>query len=61
MVELATDSPPAPPELIARAQAAVKDFPGCFWFRRQGASVETVNDVLVIILHLREYGGWKAW
>ena len=52
---------PAPPELVARAEAAVSEFRGCFWFRHPEARVRFRDDVRLVITHLREYGGWKAW
>jgi len=52
---------PAPPELVARAEAAVSEFRGCFWFWSPQARVRFLDDVRLVVLHLREYGGWKAW
>lgn len=52
---------PAPPELAARAMALVDEFPRCFWFWHPDASVRYLDDVRLVIHHLREYGGWKAW
>ena len=52
---------PAPPDLVARAKAAVSEFHECFWFRHPEARVRYLDDVRLIITHLREYGGWKAW
>jgi len=52
---------PAPPGLAMRAEQAVKDFHSCFWFRHTEARVRYVDDIELVIRHLREYGGWKAW
>jgi RIO-like serine/threonine protein kinase len=51
----------APPELIERAEACVRDFPGCFWFRHPEARVLFREDVRLVVEHLREYGNWRAW
>lgn len=53
---------PAPPELIARAEALVKDYGvECFWFRPPEAQVRFFGDVRLVVEHLREYGNWRAW
>lgn len=53
---------PAPPELVEKAEAAVREFSiACFWFRHPHAQVRLFGDVRLVIRHLREYGGWKAW
>lgn len=53
---------PAPPELIARAEALVKEYDvDCFWFRDPEAEVRFLGDVRLVIEHLREYGNWRAW
>lgn len=52
---------PAPPGLVMRAEQAVQDFHGCFWFRHPEASIRYLDDIEIVIRHLREYGGWKAW
>jgi hypothetical protein len=53
---------PAPPELIARAEALVKKFElKCFWFRHPEARVRYIDDVELVIRHLREYGNHEAW
>jgi len=51
----------APPELIERAEAAVREFSGCFWFRHPDARIRCLDDVRVVVQHLREYGDWRAW
>lgn len=52
---------PADPGLVARAEALVKQFPECFWFRHPNAWVRGKEGILLVIEHLREYGGHKAW
>lgn len=59
-----TEAPriPAPPELVKRAEALVKEYGGrCFWFRHPEARVRYMDDVELVIHHLREYGNHKAW
>jgi hypothetical protein len=52
---------PAAPELVERTEALVRDFPGCFWFRHPEAAIRYLDDVRLVVHHLREYGGWNAW
>jgi len=52
---------PAPPELVEKAEAAVRAFPGCFWFRHPEARARYRDDVALVIEHLRDYGDKKAW
>jgi hypothetical protein len=52
---------PAPPELIERATALVRRFPECFWFRHPDARIRHLEDVRVVVEHLREYGDRRAW
>ena len=52
---------PAPPELIERAEALVRTYPECFWFRHPDARIRHVEDVRLVVEHLREYGGWREW
>lgn len=52
---------PAPPDLIEKAEAAVSEFRQCFWFWHPEARVRYLGDVRLVVRHLREYGGWKAW
>jgi len=52
---------PAPAELVERATSLIRTFPECFWFRHPEARIRNVRDVRLIIEHLREYGGWRAW
>jgi len=53
---------PAPPALIARAEALVREYGArCFWFRHPDARIRFVGDVRIVIEHLREYGDRKAW
>lgn len=52
---------PASPELAGQAEALVRNFAECFWFRHPEAGVRYLDDVRLVVHHLREYGGWKAW
>lgn len=53
---------PAPPELVERAEALVKEYEGrCFWFWHPEARVRYMDDVAMVIRNLREYGNHKAW
>jgi hypothetical protein len=53
---------PAPPELVARAEALVKEYEiACFWFWHPEARVRYLDDVRLVVHHLREYGNHKAW
>ena len=61
-VEIDPDYVPAPPELVAKAEAAVREFGvQCFWFRHPEAKIRFMGEVRLVIQHLREYGGWRAW
>ncbi len=53
--------PPAPPELIARAEELVRKHPECFWFWRPDARVTRIEDVRLVVEHLREYGDSATW
>lgn len=52
---------PAPPELIERASALVRTYPECFWFRHPEARIRHIEDVRLVVDHLREYGDRRAW
>jgi len=52
---------PAPPEFAALAMALVDQYPRCFWFRHPEARISHLEDVRLVVHHLREYGGWKEW
>lgn len=52
---------PAPQELIERAVMLVRSHPECFWFRHPEARVRHLEDVRLIVEHLREYGDRRAW
>lgn len=47
--------------LIERAMTLVRSFPECFWFWHSDARVRHLEDVRLVIEHLREYGGHRAW
>jgi hypothetical protein len=56
------DRIPASPELIAKAEALVREYDvHCFWFRHPEARVRFLGDVRIVIHHLREYGNRRAW
>ncbi|MGH7336815.1 MAG: hypothetical protein ACREI7_04500 [Myxococcota bacterium] len=61
-LEPATYRPtPAPPELVARAIDLVREHPECFWFRHPEARIRYLEDVRLVVEHLREYGDRRAW
>jgi hypothetical protein len=59
--ELPSPHRPAPADLIGRASALVREFPECFWFWHPEARVRQLEDVRLVVEHLREYGGGRAW
>jgi hypothetical protein len=53
---------PAPPELVAKAEALVREYGvHCFWFWHPEAKVHFMGDVRLVVEHLRMYGNWRAW
>ena len=52
---------PAPPALIERAAELVRTYPECFWFWHPEARIRHLEDVRLVIEHLREYGDHRAW
>ena len=52
---------PAPLELCARAAALVRGHSECFWFWHREARVCHLEDVRLVVEHLREYGDRRAW
>jgi hypothetical protein len=53
---------PAPPELIAKAEALVREYEiQCFWFWHPEAKVRFMGDLRIVVENLREYGNWHAW
>ena len=52
---------PAPPELVEQASDLVRTFSECFWFRHPAARIRYLDDVRLVVEHLREYGDWRAW
>jgi hypothetical protein len=52
---------PAPPELIEQASSLVRQHPECFWFWHPEARVRHLEDVRLVVEHLREYGDRRAW
>ena len=61
----ATETAPAPAplskEAAETARALIRQFPECFWFRHPDAPLGTVDEARLVVLHLREYGGHRAW
>lgn len=52
---------PAPPDLIAHAAELVRTYPECFWFWHPEARIRHLEDVRLVVKHLREYGDRRAW
>ena len=52
---------PLSKETVERARALIRQFPECFWFRHPEAPLETVDEARLVVQHLREYGGHRAW
>ena len=52
---------PAPPELIRRAAELIREYHECFWFRHPEARIRHLEDVRLVVEHLREYGDRRAW
>ena len=52
---------PAPPALIESASALVRMYPECFWFWHPDARVRHLEDVRLVVEHLREYGDRRTW
>lgn len=64
MADVLTDPEriPAPPELVAKAKELVHEYSAtCFWFRHPEADVRYLDDVRLVVHHLREYGNRRAW
>ena len=52
----------APPELVAQAEAALREFEvQCFWFWHPVPVIRTVRDIQIVIKELRRNGGRQAW
>ena len=52
----------APPELIAKAEALVRQYAAqCFWFWHPDAVVNSVEDIRTVIRELRRNGNRQAW
>jgi hypothetical protein len=50
---------PAP--LSAQANALVKDHPECCWFWRPDARIQYLEEVRLVVEHLRRFGDRRAW
>lgn len=57
----APDATPAPPAAVSLAEAFVRQHPECFWFWRTDARIGSLDDVRLVVRHLRDYGGHDAW
>jgi hypothetical protein len=63
-VGMADPFPPRVPvsaDVAERAAKAVSEYPECFWFRHAEARIRYVDDVMLVIEHLRDYGDKRAW
>lgn len=48
--------------VLERARGIAREYyASCLWFRHPDATIETLEDVRLIIRHLRENGDRKAW
>ena len=52
---------PAPAELCERAMGLVRAHSECFWFWHPEARVRHLEDVRLVVEHLREYGDRRTW
>jgi len=52
---------PVTSDLAERASKVVAEFPECFWFWRAQPGIRNVDDVRLVVKHLREYGDRRAW
>ena len=51
----------APPELLECASELGRKHSECFWFWHSNARVRRLEDVRLVMEHLREYGDRRAW
>ena len=49
------------PDALQLARGLAKEFSECMWWRHPDATVDTREDAYLVIQHLREYGGHRAW
>lgn len=49
------------PEALRQARKALRDFPSCFWTRRNGVPVSDEADIRLVIRRLRQNGPVTAW
>lgn len=61
IIETTPTPTPLSAEASELAHALVRQFPECFWFCDPDAPRETVEQARLVVLHLREYGGHRAW
>ena len=62
IVESSEHAAVLPAAVLERARAIAREYyASCLWFRHPDATIETLEDVRLIIRHLRENGDRKAW
>jgi len=44
-----------------RASELIRVHPECFWFRHPEARIRHLEDIRLVVEHLREYGDRRAW
>ena len=55
-------APPAiSPAALELARTLAKEFSHCMWWRHPDATVDSREDAYLVVQHLREYGGHRAW
>jgi hypothetical protein len=57
----ATPPVAAPAAIVERAATLVQTFPECFWYWHPDAQIRDLQDVQLVIEHLRGYGDHRAW
>ena len=59
---LATAAPSTiSPDALQLARTLAKEFPECLWFWHLDATVDSREAAYLVVQHLREYGGHRAW
>jgi hypothetical protein len=51
---------PISPEALELARSLPKEFRDCIWWRHPDITLESREDVYLIVHHLRDYGGHRA-
>jgi hypothetical protein len=52
---------PVSEEVLVRARAIAGEFPECIWFWHPEYTIKDRGSIVLLIRHLREYGGHRAW